>query len=134
METVELTINELYEARAQFGGFYLDGKQIYLGFANEEDISEGVERLARRILKTVSEELDPIDKRRAEIASSIVLQEGEDLELARNKADTEYILSFEKDKTVFQIQVQKIDFTKVAEQSFGKRNYQFIYEKFFNNY
>lgn len=132
MEEIEISVTELYELRAMLLGFQIKKDEvvttIYTGFANEKGITEGTRRIANKAAKTISNDLELIDKQRLEIKS--YTEEG------KNELELEVIRAA-KDKDLLEdeikLQIEKIDFKKVEDLSLSM-NYNLLFEKLFKNY
>lgn len=130
MEELHLTVRELYELRAQIFGFQFQDQVIHQGFINQAGVPESMKRAATRIGKQLTAEIETIDAQRKEVAN--YTEEGkteEELKEIRKAKDLEII----NDPAKIILQIQKLDFTPIADKDFNPNNYQFVYDKIFKD-
>lgn len=126
-------VRDLYELRALINGFSIRNEKtgevttIYPGFVNEGGISEGVKRLAYKMVRVFNTEIETIDKQRQEISA----EKKEGIEDEKLKEIEKRDLELLEDEVT--VEIEPIDFAKVESLSLNF-NYAFLYEKVFKNY
>ncbi len=134
MKSITLTTLQWYQINAELGGWDIvsnDGKRenIIPGFLNEKSISEGVRRIAYKMNKSVSLELNDIDKRKKEILTYKEEEKNEQEIAAIIKGKLKEI-----DEDKINIDFSEVPDFKLIEKLSLSHNYSFLFEHIFDNY
>lgn len=136
METIKVTITELYELRALLDGFAIlrpskvEGESptkevLYTGLIHEKGVTEGTKRQALRAKQVINRELESIEAQRKDIQA--YTEEGlseEGLKAKIAQKDRELLAE------AIEISVEKMDFQRLEDLSLSM-DYGVLYEKLF---